>query len=97
MFPISGCSVLAIEAVKFSSDQIIVVESVFQHWRYSIGFVHAHASYTQRRALWADIFALPTAPLLLIGDFNAALGAHERHSSVLPLRTSCQDFQKKYD
>lgn len=69
------------------------MESVFQHWRYSIGFVHAHASYTQRRALWAYICALPTAPLLLIGDFNAALGAHERHSSVLPLRTSCQDFQ----
>lgn len=60
-------------------------------------FVHAHAHYIQRRRLWSDIIPFASPPLLVIGDFNAVLGAHERRSTVLPSRISCEEFRNLID
>ncbi|KAL8459386.1 hypothetical protein ACS0TY_036760 [Phlomoides rotata] len=58
---------------------------------------HGHTEacdYVGRRALWQYIADLHCNNLCLIGDFNAVLGAHERHSSHAPNGVSCADFRR---
>ncbi|KAL8537668.1 hypothetical protein ACS0TY_012702 [Phlomoides rotata] len=59
----------------------------------TLGFIHAACDYVGRRALWQYIVDLHCNNLCLIGDFNAVLGAHERHSSHVPNGVSCADFR----
>ncbi|RXH78386.1 hypothetical protein DVH24_001904 [Malus domestica] len=43
---------------------------------------------TQNRAQWRF-----SSPLLVVGDFNAVLGAHEKSGGNLPRQASSTDFQ----
>lgn len=54
--------------------------------------MYSHLSHMQKRLLWADIHRLNLSCLMVVDDFHAVLSAHERRSSVLPLRTSCDDL-----
>lgn len=42
---------------------------------------------------WNDIRNLALHDLLLVGDFHAVLGAHERAGGAVPLPVSCSDFR----
>lgn len=47
-----------------------------------------------RRNLWVDLNRLQTkhsGPWIFVGDFNAALGAHEKCTRRLPSKISCED------
>ncbi|XP_057792980.1 uncharacterized protein LOC131009580 [Salvia miltiorrhiza] len=81
-----------ISTVVFSSDQIVVVDCFWNSLHFRIGIVHGSNEQIPRRDLWADILRLITANTIVIGDFNAIKGAHERISTVLPHRGSCSDF-----
>lgn len=80
-----------------NSDQIMVLEGTFQSSSFLLGFVHAHVLHTMRRTLWNIIRSLPDKPKLVMGDFNAVLGAHERHSANPPIRIACQEFRDMID
>lgn len=43
--------------------------------------------------LWDDMRGFPSMPTLVCGDFHSVLGAHERLSSIPPLRAACEDFR----
>lgn len=77
------------------SSQSITVEMMLDNFTCYLTFVYAATSYIDRRFLWQELISLSSlcsCPWLLVGDFNAILGAHERHSGGLPLGTSCSDF-----
>ena len=62
---------------------------------YSIATVYATTYHMRRRQLWADLTHHQwcfQGPCLIIGDFNAILGAHEKRDSRSPLPLSCEDF-----
>ena len=77
------------------SSQSITVEMMVDNFTCYLTFVYAATSYIDRRFLWQELISLSSlcsCPWLLVGYFNAILGAHERHSGGLPLGTSCSDF-----
>ncbi|KAL8495044.1 hypothetical protein ACS0TY_019266 [Phlomoides rotata] len=76
-----------------SSEQVILVQAQLNLLDCTLGFIHADCDYVGRRALWQYIADLQCNNLCLIGDFNAVLGAHERHSSHAPNGISCADFR----
>lgn len=56
--------------------------------------IYARTSYLARRNLWVDLNRLQTkhsGPWIFVGDFNAALGAHEKCTRRLPSKISCED------
>ena len=61
------------------------------------GFVHGHCRYVQRRELWNDVINLQADKLLLVGDFNIILGAHERTGFGSHRRVAMQDFRNFLD
>ncbi|KAL6206762.1 hypothetical protein ACLB2K_024009 [Fragaria x ananassa] len=65
-----------------------------------IVFVYAATTVAERRPLWlslAHIGSSFSGPLLVVGDFNAVLGAHEKSGGNLPRRVSCDEFQAMVD
>lgn len=82
---------LAPSMMIFSSPQMVVIQVVSLQLTYLIAFIHADTDHIIRRTLWDDIFSLPAIPLLLVGDFNSVLGAHER-SSGSPRPMEVQEF-----
>ncbi|KAK3229940.1 hypothetical protein Dsin_001821 [Dipteronia sinensis] len=59
-------------------------------------FVYASTSAVVCRSLWQslrDMVSLVSSSLLVVGDFNAVLGAHETLGSRSPTRGSCEDFR----
>ncbi|KAL8508328.1 hypothetical protein ACS0TY_018794 [Phlomoides rotata] len=76
-----------------SSEQVILVQAQHNIFDCTLGFIHAASDYVGRRALWQYIGDLHCNNLCLIGDFNAVLRAHERHSSHAPNGVSYADFR----
>lgn len=63
-------------------------------------FVYAATNVVDRRPLWlslAQACSTFSGPLLILGDFNSVLGAHEKSGGNLPRRVSCDDFQAMVD
>jgi len=59
--------------------------------------VYAFTFYTQRRDIWSfltDLITNNQGPWLLVGDFNATLGAHEKIGGRLPQSVACYDFHE---
>lgn len=84
-------------SVVFCSDQIILLDRVFDFSQFLLGFVYAHVVHTRRRPLWDYIHYLPSNPKLIVRDFNSILGAHERLSSSPLQRAACIEFQAMID
>lgn len=78
--------------VILSTDQVVVVEFDYQGASIKVAVVHGSFSYVLRRQLWIDILALSPGATLVLGDFNAVKGAHERRSPVLPNASACREF-----
>ena len=57
--------------------------------------IYASTSYLSCRELWNDLTNIHGryhGPWLVLGDFNAMLGAHEKCGRRPPPITSCTDF-----
>lgn len=78
--------------MKLCSDQCIIVDTLAGHNSVLIGFIYAQVRYIPRRILWSELLNFQQGPLLLLGDFNAVLGVHERSISNPPNTISCQKF-----
>lgn len=52
-----------------------------------------------RRQLWQDLVdvSLFGGPWMVIGDFNAVLGAHEKSGGCPPMRLACKEFKRMSD
>ncbi|XP_057775029.1 uncharacterized protein LOC130994010 [Salvia miltiorrhiza] len=78
--------------VVFSSDQAVVLEVEIPGFSFFAAFVHASCNYISRRLLWEDLAGYAAGSLVIIGDFNALLGAHERRGRRNPSAISCREF-----
>ncbi|XP_024190656.1 uncharacterized protein LOC112194671 [Rosa chinensis] len=59
-------------------------------------FIYAATTALKRKSLWSDLLHLrqnTSVPWMVIGDFNAVLGAHECLGGQPPIRSSCEDFR----
>lgn len=72
-------------SISFSSSQCLVLKCVFPIFTCFIAFVHASNSYIRRSVLWNDLSSFCDEPLVIMGDFNALLGMHERIGLDVPL------------
>ena len=61
-----------------NTNQVVIVQIMIRGENLLFGFVHGHCRYVERRELWNDVLNLQAEKLLLVGDFNIILGAHER-------------------
>ena len=65
-------------SLVLDSDQAVIIRMTIRGRDFHLGFVHAGCTGIIRRQLWFDILALGLECLILMGDFNVILGAHER-------------------
>ncbi|KAL6144808.1 hypothetical protein ACLB2K_055498 [Fragaria x ananassa] len=63
--------------------------------------VYAKTTMSQRRALWLDLADVMNrfvhGPWLVVGDFNAVLGSHEKKGGAPVCARSCEEFQAMSD
>lgn len=62
--------------------------------------IYASTNPATRKELWRylqDTINGKAAPWLLIGEFNATLGAHEQRGRIVPSTASCADFRNWTD
>lgn len=67
---------------------------------HGISFVYVATTVVERRSLWLSLAhetSIFAGPHLILGDFNAVLGAHEKIGGILPQRSSCEEFQAMVD
>ncbi|KAK2646286.1 hypothetical protein Ddye_021481 [Dipteronia dyeriana] len=81
--------------VLFHEQQLTVSITVNSRLHY-FSFVYTSTSDVIRRTLWQslrDMVSLVSSSWLVVGDFNAVLGAHESLGLHSPARSSCEDFK----
>ncbi|KAH6832231.1 hypothetical protein C2S53_005580 [Perilla frutescens var. hirtella] len=78
-------------SIIFSSDQCVLMQINSNNFCGMVAVVHGASSYMQQRRLWDDLSVL-SGNFLIIGDFNAIRGAHERRWRSKPSPQSCLDF-----
>ncbi|KAK9934990.1 hypothetical protein M0R45_022108 [Rubus argutus] len=87
--------------VLASSDQQVSLQVMFDSVNCFLTVVYASTSVAGRRCLWEDITEFKghfvTGPWLVVGDFNAVLGAHEKKGGAPVCRHSCEEFQAMSD
>ncbi|KAI9168887.1 hypothetical protein LWI28_003367 [Acer negundo] len=77
-------------------DQHLTVSLLIGSRVHCYTFFYARTSTMFRRSLWQslqDMVSLVSSSWLVVGDFNAVLGAHEALGSRSPARGSCEDFR----
>ncbi|XP_057770983.1 uncharacterized protein LOC130990768 [Salvia miltiorrhiza] len=79
-------------AVVFSSDQVVILRCSIMGIFCTFAFNHASCDYIERRQLWRDAGPFMVGACLMIGDFNAVLGAHERRGRRTPASRPCSEF-----
>lgn len=82
-----------------NSDQEVTVEFSWLNNLHRITFVYASVYQHSRRALWTQLRDLASynGSWLVLGDFNAVTGAHERMGGNLKNRTACREFCEMID
>ncbi|KAK3193450.1 hypothetical protein Dsin_024760 [Dipteronia sinensis] len=83
------------QIVCFHEQQLTVSVTV-NSWFHFYTFVYTSASAVVRRSLWQsfqDLVSLVSSSWLVVGDFNAILGAHESLGLRSPAHSSCKDFR----
>ncbi|XP_057803315.1 uncharacterized protein LOC131018618 [Salvia miltiorrhiza] len=78
--------------IIFSSDQTVIIDCIWQGFDYRVAFVHGANSHQMRRQMWIDLLGYLNEYYVIIGDFNAVKGAHERISTCMPAAAACKDF-----
>ncbi|XP_057774874.1 uncharacterized protein LOC130993854 [Salvia miltiorrhiza] len=86
-----------VPTVVFSSAQVVVIRCSLLGTLCTLAFTHAFCNYVERRQLWLDMIPFIGGPSLIIGDFNAVLGAHERRGRRVPASTPCDEFRAFID
>ncbi|KAM1513004.1 hypothetical protein COP2_025209 [Malus domestica] len=65
-----------------------------------LSFVYAATTVVERRSFWLSLAydcSIFFGPHLVLGDFNAVLGAHEKMGGTLPRHIACAEFQAMVD
>ncbi|XP_057811613.1 uncharacterized protein LOC131025845 [Salvia miltiorrhiza] len=83
--------------IIFSSGQVIIMNCIWSSHSFKVAVVHGDNDYTNRRQLWIDLLTHLTGNAIMMGDFNAVKGAHERSSDCLPNATACTEFSDFID
>ncbi|XP_057803363.1 uncharacterized protein LOC131018665 [Salvia miltiorrhiza] len=78
--------------VIYASDQVVILDCVWRSHFFKVAVVHGASTYVARRKLWMDILSFATAKYVILGNFNAVKGAHERSSNCRPNAASCEEF-----
>ncbi|XP_057782626.1 uncharacterized protein LOC131000636 [Salvia miltiorrhiza] len=86
-----------VPTVVFSSAQVVVIQCTIMGIDCTLAFTHASCNYVERRQLWLDMIPFIVGHFLIIGDFNAILGAHERRGRRVPASTPCTEFRAFID
>ncbi|XP_057811732.1 uncharacterized protein LOC131025969 [Salvia miltiorrhiza] len=76
----------------FSSDQTVIADCHWNSLDFRLALVHGASTHVERRTLWADLIGFSADNMVILWDFNAVKGAHERISSCMPSQTSCREF-----
>lgn len=76
------------------TDQQITCDFNVNANTFRVSFVYASVVPNTRRTLWDSLRSLATwnGPWLVIGDFNAIMGTHEKLGRIPPSAQSCEDF-----
>ncbi|KAL6212117.1 hypothetical protein ACLB2K_017338 [Fragaria x ananassa] len=86
----------SIPTVIGSSPQQITIQFSIDGTLTQFSFVYAATTMRLRKTLWSELLNLRqsiTVLWMVIGDFNAVLGAHESSGGGTPNRSSCEDFR----
>lgn len=78
----------------------LIFNSLFNSSTCFFTLVYVATTYIKRRDLWADFESIHSSvdgSWIVIGDFNAVIGAHEKRGGRLPCRTSCDEFKSMTD
>ena len=81
-------------------NRLLFPSTIFDNETCWLSFVYASTSYIRRRDLWDSLIVIHNnvdGPWMVIGDFTAVLGMHEKSGGVAPLSSSCMDFQAMSD
>ncbi|KAJ4719151.1 RNA-directed DNA polymerase, eukaryota, Reverse transcriptase zinc-binding domain protein [Melia azedarach] len=80
------------------TNQHIAVQVNMNGQNCIISFIYASTSYVVRRQLWQELQNTQTQlPWVVLGDFNAVLGFHEKLGGNLPSTISCAEFGAMID
>ncbi|RXH67815.1 hypothetical protein DVH24_027962 [Malus domestica] len=82
------------------SNQHVFVHFNLNGITHGISFVYAATTVVEHRSLWLSLAhdcSIFARPHLILGDFNAVLGAHEKIGGILPRCSSCEEFQAMVD
>ncbi|KAL6175680.1 hypothetical protein ACLB2K_052319 [Fragaria x ananassa] len=81
--------------------EVVTFQVVFDSINCVLTAVYARTSIVERRRLWLDIEDIKcrfvSGPWIVVGDFNAVLGAHEKKGGAPVSRLSCEEFQAMSD
>lgn len=96
-YRVLGSVNLTNSSVVYISDQVVILDFDLNATTFRCACVHGSHFDLRRKLLWMSLNSDFSYNMLLVGDFNAVLGAHERRSSVLPEPNSCRDFREFID
>ncbi|KAL6138078.1 hypothetical protein ACLB2K_063364 [Fragaria x ananassa] len=97
------CKLYLHQSIKILSrtDQQISLQVMLDSVVTVFTAVYAKTTMIHRRALWLDLADVISrfvhGPWLVVGDFNAVLGSHEKKGGALVCARSCEEFQAMFD
>ncbi|KAI9157503.1 hypothetical protein LWI28_023591 [Acer negundo] len=94
------CALFPEAQIVHCHDQHLTVSFSIGSRVHYFTFVYASTSAMVRRSLWQslrDMISWVSSSWLVVGDFNAVLGAHEALGSRSPTRGSYEDFRLMID
>lgn len=90
-------NIIATTYVVYPPDQYILQNISYNHLTFQVGSIHGHNSRLHRHNLWNDLLNFPLSKSLIIGYFNATLGAHD-HRGFRPTNYSLSlDFRQFFE
>ena len=91
---------LPLGVVVHCSKQLISMQVCLDNSPCTLSFVYAATNYIDRWVLWEALISFAAScddPWMVVGDFNAILGAHERAGGNHPSIVSCSNFPNMID
>ncbi|KAH6762314.1 hypothetical protein C2S52_019747 [Perilla frutescens var. hirtella] len=83
--------VQVVASVLHSSEQCVLISIKNKIFSGMMAVVHGSPSYIKRQSLWADL-AMLQGIFIILGDFNAVRGSHERRGKAKSSPQACFDF-----
>ncbi|XP_057808979.1 uncharacterized protein LOC131023456 [Salvia miltiorrhiza] len=76
----------------WKSLNVVIVDYLWRSRQFRVAIVHGSSSHLERRSIWIDILPHVASCYVVMGDFNAVKGAHERSSNCRLNAASCGEF-----